>query len=95
VEPDDRLTSIDEGLREVNGVKGMIVGGVVELIEDGGDLVIGRVWPGHERVGVVVLVEDFEWRWRDCWASRVRRDPGLNGGLRRIRRRGGFATGET
>jgi len=46
----------------VNGVEGVGVGGIAELIEDGDDLVVRSVGSGDERIGVAILMEDFEGR---------------------------------
>ncbi len=48
VEPDGGLAGVDEGLGEVEGGEGMGVGGVAELPEDGGDLVVGGGGGGGE-----------------------------------------------
>ena len=43
VEPDVGRAGVDELLRNVEGVEGVGLGGVVELPDDGGDLVVGGV----------------------------------------------------
>ena len=48
VEPEDRLARVDGFLREVECVEGVRVGGVVKLVEDGGDFVVGGVFFGGQ-----------------------------------------------
>lgn len=72
VEPDHRVALVDECLRDVELVEGVRAGGVVELPDDGGDLVVGGVVGGDEGDGVVGGVEDAEGWWRDGGARWVR-----------------------
>src|ERR1700744_168825 len=65
VEPYHRVALVDELLRDVERGEGVVVGGIVELPEDGGDLVVGGVGVGDERDGVVGGVEDLEGWWGD------------------------------
>ena len=58
-------------LRDVECGEGVVVGGVVELPEDRGDLVVGGVVGGDEGDGVVGGVEDAEGRWCDGGARWV------------------------
>ena len=48
VEPDDGRAGVDEGLREVDGAEGVRVGGVTELVDEGGDLGVGGGFGGGE-----------------------------------------------
>jgi len=48
VEPDDGVALVDEGLREFEGGEGVVGGGVAELVEDGGDFVVGGGFFGDE-----------------------------------------------
>jgi hypothetical protein len=41
VEPDHGVAGVDEFLRDVKAIEGVGLGGVAELPEDGGDLVVG------------------------------------------------------
>jgi len=48
VEPYDGAARVDDGLREVDGVEGVGVGGVAELVDEGGDLGVGGGFSGGE-----------------------------------------------
>ena len=64
MEPDHGVARVDYGLGDVEAVEGVGVGGVAELPDDGGDLVVGGVGDGDEGEGAVGLVEEGEgWRW--------------------------------
>ena len=52
-------------------VEGVGVGGVAELPDDGGDLVVGGVGGGDEGDGVVGGVEELEGGWGDGGARGV------------------------
>ena len=64
MEPELGVAGVDELLRDVEGVEGVGVGGVAELVEEGGDLVVGGGGLGDEGEGVGGLVEEVEgWWW--------------------------------
>lgn len=71
VEEEEGVAGVDELLRDVEVVEGVGLGGVVELVDDGDDLVVGGVFVGDEGDGVVGLVEEFEGWWWGCGAGWV------------------------
>jgi hypothetical protein len=95
VEPDHRVAGVDEFFREAEGVEGVGCCGVVELAEDGGDLVVGGVGDGDEGEGVVGLVEEVEgWGWDDSANRNARYFAAFDKSCEGRRFGGGFTTSE-